>query len=43
MGYESKNKLSYSRDFALAYKYLEVILKYIESKKLNDKVEILFF
>ena len=34
--------LTYSRNFALSNKYLEVIIKCLESKILKEKVEILF-
>ena len=34
---------SYSLDFALSNKYLEVILQCLEPKILNEKVEVLFY
>ena len=34
--------LSYSWDFALSNKYLEVIIQCLEPKLFDDKVEVLF-
>ena len=34
--------LTYSLDFALSNKYLELIIKSLEPKILNEKVEVLF-
>ena len=39
----NKNLLTYSRDFALPNKYLEIIIKCVKPKILDDKVEILFY
>ena len=43
MGYELNKLKTYSLDLALSNEYLDLIIKYLDPKIFNEKVEVLFY